>query len=146
MVLETGEYTKPLLFTNEEGWHHNLPYQNDILEELMGDVIYGIRKLYVIYYKPHSWSPAIRIEVPFYVAEDKNKLVVLLQNIKRQCEIPSIMEPYPLYMADRIAKKISPAISAYKQIIVNQLISKPNQHESDILFMMHSYRTESGYN
>ena len=146
MVLETGEYTKPLLFTNEEGWHHNLPYQNDTLEELMGDVIYGIRKLHVVYYKPHPWSPAIRIELPFYIAEDKNKLEILLHNIKCQCEIPSIMEPFPLYMADRIAKKISPAISAYKQIIINQLINEPGQHEKDILFMMHSYRTESGYN
>jgi NurA domain len=146
IILEPGEYTKPDLFTEEDAWHTNLPYQNDILENLMGDVIFGIRKLYVMYYKPYNWSPAIRIEMPFYIAENKNKLEILLQNLKHQCAIPSILEPYPLYMADRIAKQISPAIPAYKQIIVNQLINEPDQNESDILFMMHSYRTEAGYN
>ena len=111
----------------------------------MGDVMDGIRKLHVTYYKPYRWSPAIRIELPSYIAEDKDKLDILMQNIKSQCEIPSILEPYPLYMADRIAKRISPAIPAYKQIITNQLINSPDQNEGDILFMMHSYRTEAGY-
>lgn len=146
IILEPGEYTRPDLFTDGEAWHTNLPYQNDILENLMGDIIFGIKKLHVMYYKPYNWSPAIRIEMPFYIAEDTNKLEILLQNLKHQCQIPSILEPYPLYMADRIAKRISPAIPAYKQIIVNQLINEPDQNESDILFMMHSYRTESGYN
>ena len=147
MVLEPGEYTKPMLFTNEEGWHSNLPYQNENLEKLMEDIISGIRKLYVMYYKPYKWSPAIRIEMPFYIAEDENKLEILLQNIKQQCEIPSILEHYPLYMADRITKRISPAIPAYKQIIMNKMINEPSQNEMDILFMMRSYRTEAaGYN
>ncbi len=98
-------------------------------------------------YKPYSWSPVIRIEIPFHVAEDKDKLDLLMQNIKSQCEIQSMLEPYPIYMADRIAKRISPAIPVYKQIIVNQLVNaEKDQNESDILFMMHSYRTESGYN
>jgi hypothetical protein len=146
VVLEPGEYTRPILFTDDEAWHSNLPYQSDTMEVLMEDVMFGIRNLHVMYYKPYSWSPAIRIEIPYYIAEDKNKLDLLIQNLKSQCEIPSILEPYPLYMADRIAKRISPAIPAYKQIITNKLISSQNQNESDILFMMHSYRTESGHN
>ena len=121
IVLEPGEYTKPVLFTDDEAWHSNLPYQSDTMEDLMGDVMDGIRKLHVVYYKPYSWSPAIRVEIPSYIAEDKDKLDILIQNLKSQCEIPSILEPYPLYMADRIAKRISPAIPAvqtnhYKQI------------------------------
>jgi hypothetical protein len=147
IVLEPGEYTKPVLFTDDEAWHSNLPYQSDRMEELMGDVMDGIRKLHVVYYKPYRWSPAIRVEIPSYIAEDKDKLGILMQNLKSQCEIPSILEPYPLYMADRIAKRISPAIPAYKQIITNRLIGGggTDQNESDILFMMHSYRTETGF-
>ncbi len=148
IVLEPGEYTKPVLFTDDEAWHSNLPYQSDTMEELMGDVMDGIRKLHVVYYKPYSWSPAIRVEIPSYIAEDKDKLGILMQNLKSQCEIPSILEPYPLYMADRIAKRISPAIPAYKQINTTRLIDGgggKDQNESDILFMMHSYRTENGF-
>ena len=63
------------------------------------------------------------MEIPSYIAEDKDKLGILMQNLKSQCEIPSILEPYPLYMADRIAKRISPAIPAYKQIIIDQLVN-----------------------
>ncbi len=29
MILEPGAYTTPVLFTNEERWHSNLPYQDD---------------------------------------------------------------------------------------------------------------------
>ena len=147
IVLEPGEYTKPILFTDDEAWHSNLPYQSDTMVELMGDVMDGIRKLHVVYYKPYCWSPAIRVEIPSHIAEDKDKLGILMQNLKSQCEIPSILEPYPLYMADRIAKRISPAIPAYKQIITNRLIGGGgnDQNESDILFMMHSYRTEGGF-
>ncbi len=145
IVLEPGEYTTPVLFTADEAWHSNLPYQSDAMEDLMGDVMDGIRKLHVMYYKPYSWSPAIGIELPSFIAEDKDKLDILMQNIKSQCEIPSILEPYPLYMADRIAKRISPAIPAYRQVITNQLVNSPDQIEGDILFMMHSYRTEAGY-
>ncbi len=146
IVLEPGEYTTPILFTDDEAWHSNLPYQSDTMEDLMGDVMDGIRKLHVVYYKPYSWSPAIRVEIPSYIAEDKDKLGIVIQNLKSQCEIPSILEPYPLYMADRIAKRISPAIPAYKQIITNQLVNSQDQNEGDILFMMHSYRSEAGYN
>jgi hypothetical protein len=146
MLLEPGEYTEPVLFTHDEAWHSNLPYQDNMLETLMGEVIFGIRNLYVMYFKPFPWSPALRIEMPYYIANDEENLEILLQNIKQQCEIPSILEPFPLFMADRIAKRISPAIPAYKQIIQNQLLNEHDQDENDTLFMMHSYRTEPGYN
>lgn len=146
MLLKPGEYTEPVLFTHDEAWHSNLPYQDTTLETMMSDVIFGIRNLHVMYFKPFHWSPALRIEMPYYIANDEENLAVLLQNIKQQCEIPSIIEPFPLFMADRIAKKISPAIPAYKQIIQNQLLNEHDQDENDTLFMMHSYRTEPGYN
>jgi hypothetical protein len=146
MLLKPGEYTEPLLFTHDEAWHSNLPYQDNTLETIMGDVIFGIRNLHVMYFKPFHWSPALRIEMPYYIANDEENLEILLQNISQQCEIPSILEPFPLFMADRIAKRISPAIPAYKQIIQNQLLNEHDQDENDTLFMMHSYRTEPGYN
>ncbi len=36
MVLEPDEYTKPVLFMDDEAWHSNLPYQSDAMEEMMG--------------------------------------------------------------------------------------------------------------
>lgn len=144
LILDPGEFTRPKLFTSEEGWHVRLPYEDEELRVLMQQVISGIKKLSVIYYKPHPWCPALRIEMPSATAGDETKLNSILINIKNQCQTPSIMEPFPLYMADRIAKHMAPAIPAYKQIIMNQMTQLNDHNEKDIFFLMHSYRTEGG--
>ena len=144
LILDPGEFTRPKLFTSEEGWHVRLPYEDEELRVLMQQVISGIKNLSVIYYKPHPWCPALRIEIPSTTACDETKLNSILINIKNQCQTPSIMEPFPLYMADRIAKHMAPAIPAYKQIIMNQMTQLNDHNEKDIFFLMHSYRTEGG--
>jgi len=144
LILDPGEFTRPKLFTSEEGWHVRLPYEDKELRVLMQQVISGIKNLSVIYYKPHPWCPALRIEMPSATASDETKLNSILINIKNQCQTPSIMEPFPLYMADRIAKHMAPAIPAYKQIIMNQMTQLNDHNEKDIFFLMHSYRTEGG--
>jgi hypothetical protein len=144
LILDPGEFTRPKLFTSEEGWHVRLPYEDEELRVLMQQVISGIKNLSVIYYKPHPWCPALRIEMPSAIADDETKLNSILINIKDQCQTPSIMEPFPLYMADRIAKHMAPAIPAYKQIIMNQMTQSNDHNEKDIFFLMHSYRTEGG--
>jgi hypothetical protein len=159
LILNEGEYTIPRPFTAKENWHMKIPKfnldnsinsknDNSELEGLMNDVLRKIIELHVIYYKPYRWSPALRIEIPSSIAIDKKRLYPLLQNIKNQCIVPSIMEPYPLYLADRIVKHIAPAIPAYKQILTSSMteLDKENTEDdiSDIIFIMHSYRTESG--
>ena len=144
LILDPGEFTRPKLFTSEEGWHVRLPYEDEELKILMRQVISGIKNLSVIYYKPHPWCPALRIEMPSTIARDETKLDTILYNVKSQCQTPSIMEPFPLYMADRIAKHMAPAIPAYKQIIMKQMTQLADNNEKDIFFMMHSYRTEGG--
>lgn len=151
LILNEGEYTIPKPFALQENWHKKLPSidngkYNDELEDLMVKVIDKIKGLHVIYYKPYKWSPAIRIEISSSVANDSNKLYALLQSIKNQCSIPSIMEPYPLYLADRMVKHIAPAIPAYKQVLTRSMteFEKSDENISDIIFIMHSYRTESG--
>ena len=144
LILDPGEFTRPKLFTSEEGWHVRLPYEDEELKTLMQQVISGIKNLSVIYYKPHAWCPALRIEMPSVVARDESKVDTILHNVKSQCQTPSIMEPFPLYMADRIAKHMAPAIPAYKQIIMKQMTQLADNNEKDIFFMMHSYRTEGG--
>jgi hypothetical protein len=151
LILNEGEYTIPKPFALQENWHKKLPNidngkYNDELEDLMVKVIDKIKGLHVIYYKPYKWSPAIRIEISSSVANDSNRLYALLQSIKSQCSIPSIMEPYPLYLADRMVKHIAPAIPAYKQVLTRSMteFEKNDENISDIIFIMHSYRTESG--
>jgi len=144
LILDPGEFTRPKLFTSEEGWHVRLPYEDEELDMLMQQVVSGIKNLCVVYYKPHAWCPALRIEMPAAIARDETKLNTILYNVKSQCQTPSIMEPFPLYMADRIAKHMAPAIPAYKQIIMKQMTQISDNNEKDIFFLMHSYRTDGG--
>jgi hypothetical protein len=144
LILDPGEFTRPKLFTSEEGWHVRLPYEDEELDTLMQQVVSGIKNLCVVYYKPHAWCPALRIEMPAAIARDETKLNTILYNVKSQCQTPSIMEPFPLYMADRIAKHMAPAIPAYKQIIMKQMTQVSDNNEKDIFFLMHSYRTDGG--
>src|SRR3546814_7201010 len=102
----------------------------------MVKVIDKIKGLHVIYYKPCKWSPAIRIEISSSVANDSNRLYALLQSIKSQCSIPSIMEPYPLYLADRMVKHIAPAIPAYKQVLTRSMTERSEEHTSEIQSLM----------
>lgn len=146
LILNEGEYTKPQPFTNKENWHKKLPKDNEELDILMTSLLQGIKNLYVLYYKPHYWSPALRIEIPKFIATNEILLSGLIQTIKYQCSIPGIMEPYPLFLADKMVKNIASAIPAYKQIITRNITENQIQSNdvSDILFMMRSYRTESG--
>ena len=149
LILNEGEYTIPKPFALRENWHKKLPTIDkdyDELEDLMVRVIEKIKELHVIYYKPYKWSPAIRIEISSSIANNNDRLSALLQAIKNQCSIPSIMEPYPLYLADRMVKHIAPAIPAYKQVLTRSMteFEKDDENISNIIFIMHSYRTESG--
>jgi hypothetical protein len=143
MVLNAGEFTRPILFTDKDAWHEKVPYEEQELRHLIRDVIKGIRQLSFIYYKPHKWSPALRIEVPKNIIEDHNNLSAILVTIKSQCRLPSLMEPYPLYMADRIAKNIGRVIPSYRQIVARRIIEEKKVNPDDVFFMMQSYRTES---
>ena len=64
-----------------------------------------LENLRVLYYKPHTWLPALRLEMPRGVAENDHRLATVLYGIKHQCATPSMLEPYPLYMAIDSSKR-----------------------------------------
>lgn len=146
-VLNAGEYThpKPYAMANYD-WHIVLKdsLKQDHLEDKLKDVYKAINRLHIIYYKPHSYIPAIRLEVPQSVATNLYQMKMLLQAVEFQTRTPGIMEPYPLYMADRIVKNLSSGIPAFRQTVTNSMAQSLEGDLSDIFFTMHSYRTENG--
>ena len=85
----------------------------------------------------------MRIEVPSRIIEDHEKLSAVLVTIKNQCKLPSLIEPYPLYMADRIVKNIGQAVPSYRQIVTRRIVEEKKVNPDYVFFMMQSYRTES---
>ena len=139
-ILDPGEFTKPIPLTSpSQPWHLKLPTGN-IDREL--DSI--LRRVHVMYYKPHKWTPALRIEIAPSVAHNDARIAILLHGLKYQCGIPGILEPYPLYIADRIVKHLGKAIPAFRQTATKRMTELHPGDVGEIFFSMHGYRTESG--
>jgi hypothetical protein len=144
-ILSPGEFTKPIsLEKPQQPWHLRLLYEDEELEKLKDKVISAMDKLYVMYYRPHKWTPAIRVEISSSIAINNSRIAVLLQGLKYQSGTPGIMEPYPLYIADRMVKHLRNAIPAFRQAATRKIAELHKGDLGDIFFNMHGYRTESG--
>lgn len=144
-ILSPGEYIHPIpLEQPQQPWHLRLPYQDKILEELKNELISSIKKLYVMYYRPYSWTPVFRIEMASSIATNNSRIAVLLQGLKYQSCTPGILEPYPLYIADRMVKHLGSAIPAFRQTSTKRMIELYQGDIGEIFFSMHGYRTERG--
>ena len=103
-LLEPGEYTTPKpLQQPDRPWHLNL----NPLEpagRITEKIVASLEQIPVVYYRPYSWLPALRIEMSHAVAKDQKRLATTLAGIRHQLGKALIMEPYPLYLADQMAK------------------------------------------
>jgi len=145
MILSPGEFTSPIpLERFNQPWHLALPFEDRKLERLRDEVISAINRIHVMYYKPHKWTPAFRIEIASSIATNSSRIAILLQGLKYQSFTPEIMEPYPLYMADRMVKHFGRALPILRQIVTNRMVELHQDDMGDIFFYMHEYRTESG--
>ena len=91
------------------------------LAEAIADAVKAVR---VLYYRPHAYSPAIRLEVGGFGAGgagDAERTGALMEAVRLQSAGPGLMEPYPVYMADRMAKSLPRALPAVRGIAVSAM-------------------------
>ena len=148
-ILESSEYTAPQnLAEPTQPWHLNLnpiaDQERPSIEQIRSRIIASLNEIRVVYYKPQSWLPAIRLEVSRAVAENRHRLAAVLMAIKHQCTSPAILEPYPLYMADRMVKHLSSAIPTFRQVASRHVAETYQGDVSDVFLGLHGYRSESG--
>ena len=144
-ILSPGEFSSPIpLEEPQQPWHLRFPSDDKELERLRNKVLSAINRLYVMYYRPHNWTPAFRIEMASSIATNNSRIAVLLQGLKYQCGTPGILESYPLYIADRMVKHLGSAIPAFRQTATRRMAELHQGDIEDIFFSMHGYRTESG--
>jgi hypothetical protein len=131
-----------------QDWHLNsnrLPTAiKDRIDDLAQQVIASLKKLQILYYKPHEWLPALRIEVPHNVGANKHRLSVIIQGLKQQCATASMLEPYPLYLADRTVKALARALPSFRQVTTQRISEEYEGDIGEVFFAMHGYRSESG--
>jgi len=148
-LLEPGEFTQPMpLEPPGQPWHINL----DLLpgrvrqqaEALRDEVIARLEEVRVVYYRPRAWLPALRLEMSRPVAENPSRLATVIQALRFQCSAPGMLEPYPLYLADRMVKNLPRAVLALRQVASQQLAEQYGGDINDVFLSLHGYRTESG--
>ncbi|MBM4293649.1 MAG: DNA double-strand break repair nuclease NurA [Deltaproteobacteria bacterium] len=148
-LLQPGELTRPMRLEPPKGpWHLDTGRLPEDLRtqasSLASDIISGLGEIYIFYYKPHDWLPALRIETAKEVALNPHRLAVVVQGLKYQCAVPSILEPYPLYLADRTVKALAGAVPTFRQVATQRLSERYEGDIGEVFFAMHGYRSESG--
>ena len=150
-ILEPGEYTSPTLLSTYS-WHLGTSVVNDFadvaiskeIDQIVEKILQSLNRVHFLYYRPHAYMPALRLEMSQTIAKNRSRLGVVLQGIKDQCSTAAIMEPYPLYLADRMVKHLPRAVPAFRQITSQHLAEDYQGNIDDVFVGLHSYRTESG--
>ncbi|WP_347244979.1 DNA double-strand break repair nuclease NurA [Thermogutta sp.] len=148
-LLKPGEYTSPRpLQQPTEPWHLNLePLESTSREtasRTADKIISSLGEIQVVYYRPYPWLPALRLEMSRAVAENQARLATVLHGVRHQCGAPAVMEPYPLYMADRMVKHLPKAIPTFRQVTSQHIAETYQGSISEVFLGLHGYRTESG--
>ncbi len=138
LILDANEYSGPF------GFDTRTPrtWPSDGFPDFWKEIRTLFEELKVVYFKPHPWSHAYRIEMPRIIGDDEQRLHSVLDTVKRQCTNPAMMEPYPLYVADRFAKSLSKGADALLDAVRRDVTA--NSEDPDLAYaMLNAYRTES---
>jgi hypothetical protein len=113
-VLEPGEYLSPRSLVSTTGGKFGIEQRRFKARErqLLNDLYQ--RHLGVLFYKPHAWSRAFRIEGHLRQLRDPGWLMPLLAAVKAATAVNRmVVEPWPQFMADYTAKRISSLAKLY---------------------------------
>ncbi|WP_089946098.1 DNA double-strand break repair nuclease NurA [Candidatus Entotheonella palauensis] len=152
ILLQPGELTKPIQLEPPSSswlWSGNFSPLGETLggqtpKQFAATLVTLLGGVHVFYYKPHSWLPALRVEIVESVANNPHRLGGVLQGLKHQCATDAMLEPYPLYLADRMIKSLARAMPAFRQVAAQHIAGQYEGDVGEVFFAMHGYRTESG--
>jgi hypothetical protein len=154
LLLNPGELTRPMPLEHPRdaqgnlSWHLNTgSVPGEIRKDVAGladEIISALGAVHVFYYKPHAWLPALRVEAAASVTGNTHRLATVVQGLKHQSATPSMLEPYPIYLADRTVKALARAIPAFRQVTTQHISEKYDGDIGEVFFAMHGYRSDSG--
>lgn len=139
-IMRSGEYIGPVPMQRPESrW---LIQKAPIgLRSLAEEIATSIGDLHVAYYRPIRHCPALRLEFSSSLESNPHLLADLFECVKYQSSPPGIMEPFPLYMADRMVKKLSTALPAIRGAATKEMIVQWDDESQEMYLAMHGYRT-----
>lgn len=150
LILGPGEYSTPLtIHESDEQYHLAKEVRlNGSSKRLCSttdieDINTALQRLKVIYFRPYGWLPAMRIELPGSIVSSNTRLSMVLEGVKRQLFSPAVIEPYPLFLADRMVKSLGAGVAVVEQTVAQHSVGELADAESTMLYLQ-NYRTEGG--
>jgi hypothetical protein len=146
MILNPGEFTRPLPLQDKADPSSQ---QVDHLPEKycptkdMHEIVGALNGLSVIYFRPYGWLPALRMELPSTITSSNTRLSIVLEGITKQFFSPAVIEPYPLFLADRMVKSLGSGVAVIEQAVAQHVAESSTDIENTLLFLQ-NYRTEGG--
>lgn len=134
-ILEHGETTIPLRISNITTSQKTLFSRVFKFDNLSDEILSAFDALHCVYFKPHPFSPAIRID--FTGERSIAELKQAYNCVAMTMQQPDIYEPLPLFLADRWAKNISHGAGAAIAATASSNITDPKLK----VLMSMSYRT-----
>lgn len=140
-ILDAGEFVGPVeISPPQTEWHiDQLPGNSG---EAVKSIISELEGIHIVYYRPYHHFPALRVEIPHSVVTNTQRLAILFEALGLQCGVPGIIEPYPLYLADRMVKHLSTALPAIRRTSTQEMAFRWTNMPGDMYLAMHGYRTE----
>jgi len=144
LILDAKEIIVPISMQKPPSkWHIDHPPSGS--REILNKIVSSLDKLQVVYYRPYPYFPALRLEISQSIAANRQRVAILLEAISQQCGAPGIMEPYPLYLADRMVKHLGTALPAIRKATTQEMVENWSGDLGDVYLAMHGYRSETGY-
>jgi hypothetical protein len=150
LLLEAGEYTKCLpVLEPSENYHLLTAALIDgkrielCKDSGVDEMNVALHDLAVVYFRPYGWLPALRLELPGSVAKSMSKLALVLEGVQRQLFSPAVIEPYPLFLADRMVKSLGAGVAVIEQCVAQHVVANSTDIETTMLCLQ-NYRTEGG--
>lgn len=142
-ILKAGEFVGPMEIEKPIlKW--GLDYLPSDTIEPFKRILNSLNEINMVYYRPSEFFPVLRVEIAPSIATNNYRLAMLFESIKLQCGAPGIIEPYPLYFADRIVKHLRKALPAIRRTATQDMTLKWKGSEGNIYFALHGYRTDWG--
>ena len=124
LLLEPGEYTAPVPADSSALERaRKLPVQDDAFTSVASSILGWLERLRVVYVRPREWTPAMRVELPSFIAERGDVLALFVRSVIYQCASPGLRRPYPLARAEELCGRLAAAGPSIASCAVSNLSS-----------------------
>lgn len=138
MILEPDEYVSFSRTESGTNYGRESDYvrseEGQKIEEFFDEV--GFK---TVFYRPQPWSRAYRLEIPRRFSTTEYEKII--RSFGAEVIDPSMLEPYPQWLADTLCKKIVEMTSVLREGIQNRL-SEEGYDSEEVTSLLQGYRTE----